>query len=229
MKVLVIADTQEPFSHQDYFSFIKALAKKYKPDEVVHVGDEIDHHALGNWEHDPDGLSAGDELCFAIACLKPYYKRFPKMKVCVSNHTSRPFRKAFSAGIPTAYLKTYGEFLQAPKGWKWADHWIIDKVRYEHGMGLSGAGAQIQATKGNMMSTVFGHIHAHAGIHYVANEDFLLFGMNVGSGIDRNKYAFKYGKEFKNKPILGAGLVVDGIPHYFPMVLTKKGRWNGKI
>lgn len=228
-RVLVIADNQEPFGHQDYLSFLIAVSKKYNTGVVVHVGDEVDKHALGDWDHDPDGYSAGDELKAAIKRLKGYYKAFPKVLVCESNHTARAFRKAFKAGIPRAYLKDYREFLEAPKGWDWKDKWEIDGVVYKHGLGYSGRNGAINAAMDEMKPTVIGHLHADAGILYWANQEVLLFGMNVGSGIDRKSYAFEYGKHLRRKPILSCGVVIDGIPHLIPMVLDRKGRWTRKL
>lgn len=228
-RVLVIADTQNPFEHGDYLRFLKAVSKKYTTNAVVHVGDEVDAHALGDWDKDPDGMSAGDELKQAVKSLKRFYTAFPEVKVCTSNHTARIFRRAFKAGIPTAYLRDYSEFLEAPKGWRWAGKWEIDGVVYEHGLGYSGAMGAMKAAMDNMKPTVIGHLHSDAGIHYWANSERLLFGMNVGSGIDRNKYAFAYGKMFKKKPILSCGVVIDGVPSLIPMQLNKRGRWTGRL
>lgn len=227
--ILVIPDTQAPFEHKDAFDFLKAVKKRYEPNEVVHVGDEVDFHALGDWDHDPDGMSAGDELKSALKFMDKLYALFPKVKVCTSNHTARPFRKAFKHGIPKAFLRDYHEFLQAPKGWQWADKWEIDGIIFEHGEGQSGKDGAINAAKGNMQSTVIGHIHAFAGIQYAANPKFLYFGFNVGCLIDRHAYAFAYGKHMKNKPILGCGIIINGIPQFIPMELNKKGRWIGKL
>lgn len=228
-KVLAISDTQFPFEHEDTFKFLESVKKTYKPDIVVHVGDECDFHALGDWDHDPDGMSAGDELKEALKKMQLLYKMFPKVYVCTSNHTARPFRKAFKHGIPKAFLKEYHEFLDAPKGWKWADSWEFDGVIYEHGEGQSGKDGAINAAKGNMASTVIGHIHSFAGIQWLANDKHLIFGFNVGCLIDRHKYAFAYGKKLKNKPILGVGIIEDAIPTYIPMILNKNGRWVGKL
>lgn len=228
-KILAIPDTQFPFAHQDVFEFLKAVKKKYKPDIIVHVGDEVDMCALGDWDSDPDGMSAGDELKAALKDMHKLYKIFPDVYVCTSNHTARPFRKAFKHGIPRAFLKDYGDFLEAPKGWKWADNWEFDGVVYEHGEGQSGKDGAINAAKGNMQSTVIGHIHSFAGIQWLANDKHLIFGFNVGCLIDRHQYAFAYGKKFKNKPILGAGIIDNGIPVYVPMLLNSKGRWVGAL
>lgn len=227
--VLAIPDLHCPFEHQDSLAFLKAVKKRYQPTTVVCMGDEIDAHSLGDYDHDPDGMSAGDELNSAIEHLKAFYDLFPKTLVCTSNHTARPYRQAFKHGIPKAFLKGYHEFLQAPTGWQWADDWEIDGVIYEHGEGFSGQQAAIKSALGNMASTVIGHIHSFAGIQFSANSKHLIFGFNTGCLIDRHKYAFAYGKKMKTKPILGCGVIIDGTPTFVPMKLNGKGRWTGKL
>jgi hypothetical protein len=223
--VLVISDTQYPFAHKDHMAFLAYIKNKYKPDTVVHIGDECDFHALSDWDHDPDGYSAGHELKAALEDMKKIYKLFPNVKACTSNHTDRPLRRAFKIGLPKAFLRTYKEFLNAPKGWEWANKWIIDGVVYEHGEGRSGVLGAYKAAMGNGRSTVIGHLHSFAGILYNADPEKLIFGMNVGCLIDKDKYAFNYGKNMVNKPILGCGLVIKGHPIFIPMLLDKNGRW----
>ncbi len=227
--VLVISDMQAPFQHQDTIPFLKAIVKKYKPNEYVCIGDEMDLAAMSDFDHDPDGYSAGHELKKGLDFMHQLYKIFPKMKVCISNHGARPFRKAFKHGIPKAFLKDYQEFMEAPKGWEWRDSWEIDDIIYEHGTGQSGQLGAIKAALANMQSTVIGHLHAFAGISYSANSKHLIFGFNVGSLIDVHAYAFSYGKHMKVKPIIGTGVVVKGIPVFIPMLLNSKGRWVGKL
>jgi len=227
--VLAIPDLHCPFEHKDSLRFLKAVKDKFKPTAVVCLGDEIDAHALGDYDHDPDGMAAGQELDVAIQHLQPFYKLFPKTLVCTSNHTARPYRQAFKHGIPRAFLRDYAEFLKAPKGWKWADSWDVDGVVYEHGEGFSGQSAAIKSAQGNMQSTVIGHIHAFAGIQFSANSKHLIFGFNAGCLIDRHAYAFAYGKKIKSKPILGCGIITSGVPTFIPMLLNSKGSWTGSL
>lgn len=224
-RVLAISDTQEPFAHRDAVAFLTWVKKKYSPDLVVHVGDEVDFHALGDWDHDPDGYSAGHELQVALEHMQEYYDLFPKVMACTSNHTARPLRKAFKAGIPAAFLRDYKEFLDAPKGWEWKDRHVIDGVVYEHGEGFSGYNGALNCALKNGAPTVIGHIHSHAGILYSANEKEILYGFNVGCLIDRHKYAFQYGKNLRHKPLLGVGIIDKSVPTWVPMLLGANGRW----
>lgn len=225
-RVLVISDTQFPFHHPDTFDFLDHVANKNKINKVVHIGDEVDLHAMGDWDHDPDGYSAGHELDRALTNMRELYSMFPKAQVCTSNHTARPFRKAFKHGFPRAFLKDYHEFLQSPKGWEWGDKWEIDGVIYEHGEGVSGRLGAVKKALANQQSTIIGHLHSHAGILWVANHKTLMFGFNTGCLIDVKAYAFAYGKHHPDKPIIGCGTSIDGIPQFHPMILKANGRWK---
>jgi hypothetical protein len=180
-------------------------------------------------DHDPDGMSPGDELKALRKSIKPLFKLFPKMKICSSNHGSLPLRRAFKFGLPVEVIKSYKDILEAPKGWQIADSWEIDGVVYEHGEGFTGQSAAIKSANANMQSTVIGHIHAFAGIQFSANSRYLIFGFNAGCLIDRHRYAFAYGKKIKAKPILGCGIIIDGVPTFIPMQLNKNNEWTGKL
>jgi len=227
--VLAIPDIHFPAHHPDLFEFLKYIKSKFKPNEVVCLGDEIDAAGLGNWDKDPDSKSAGDELRESVKLLKELYKIFPKVKVCVSNHTDRIYRKPFSVCVPRDLIKSYAEILEAPRGWQWADHWEIDGVIYEHGEGFSGQQGALKAAQANMQCTVIGHLHSYAGIQYYANARHLIWGFNTGCLIDRHNPAFNYGKHIKAKPIIGVGIIEDGTPRFIPMKLNKAGRWVGKL
>lgn len=229
MITICIPDLHCPFEHPDAFKFLRAVKKLYKPNTCVILGDEIDAHALGDYDHDPDGLSAGDELIAAIKHLQPLYELFPNALVCESNHTSRPYRQAYKHGIPRAMMRDYSELLKAPKGWCWMAMHEVDGVLFEHGESFTGQLAAIKSAQANMQSTVIGHIHAFAGIQFSANEKSTIFGFNVGCLIDRKAYAFAYGRKIKAKPVLGCGIIADGVPLFVPMTLDRKGRWTRKL
>ena len=227
--VLAIPDLHMPFHHKDAIRFLAAVKRKYKPNEIVNMGDLEDWHSISMHDHDPDGLSAGAELIALRKAVKPLFKLFPKMKICTSNHGALPLRRAFKFGLPSELIKSYKDILQMPKGWEIADSWEVDDIVYEHGEAFSGQTAAIKSANANMQSTVIGHIHAFAGIQYSANSKHLIFGFNVGCLIDRTSYAFAYGKKIKAKPILGCGIIKNGIPTFIPMLLDGRGRWTKRI
>lgn len=223
--VLCISDLQIPYEHKDALEFCVAVADHYECDKVVCVGDEVDQHALSRFDPDPEADGAGPELRKSIKRLQNWYKVFPEVSVCHSNHTVRMYRKAFSAGIPDAYLRPVNEWLEAPEGWVWDNYHIIDGVKYEHGDAQGGMHAARNLAVRNRCSTVIGHHHSHGGVLYIANDDEMIFGMNTGCLIDSTSLAFKYGRMAAFKPTLGCGVVLHGVPYFIPMVLRKNGRW----
>lgn len=226
---LIIPDLHYPFAHRDHLEFLTAVKERYNPTTIVNIGDECDMHAMSDYTHNPDGYSAGHELREARKDLRKLYTLFPEVNSCISNHTARPFRRAEKFGIPKEFLRSYAEFLEAPIGWQWRDSYLIDNIVYEHGEGQIGKLGHLSAAEHNMRSTVIGHIHSHAGIAYLANPRYLIFGFNVGCLLDKDAYAFAYGKRMKSKPVLGCGVVDRGIPTFIPMQLKRGGRWVGSL
>ena len=51
----------------------------------------------------------------------------------------------------------------------------------------------------------------------------MIFGMNVGCGIDNSAYSFRYGKQFPKKPTIGCGVILDSrVALFIPMDLGSK-------
>ena len=117
--VLVISDTHIPYQVPELISYLKLLKSKYKNfDKVIHIGDELDKHAMSFHDSDPDLPSAGDELRMSLPIIKELEKLFPQMDLMDSNHGSLVYRRALKHGIPKAYLRNYNDFLEVGKGWK---------------------------------------------------------------------------------------------------------------
>lgn len=225
-RVLVIPDLHCPFEHPDSLAFLQAVYARHKCNTVVCLGDEADFHHYSRWPKDPDGMGAGKELRKVIEHLQPFYRAFPVVKVCTSNHTVRPMKLMFDAGLPAAFIPSYEKMLDAPEGWSWADEWQIDGVKYFHGEGKSGQGAHIQFLKAYKQSLVHGHIHSFAAVSYEGKH----FAMNTGCLIDEKAYAFKYAKHMAIKPSIGCGVVIEGrSAMYRPMHRDDDNRWTGVL
>jgi len=228
--VLVISDTHFPYNHPDTYRFLRALKTKYKPQKVIHIGDEVDGHAISFHPSDPDLLSPGDELDKAIQRLRPYYKLFPRVDLVDSNHGSLVYRKGKVHGLPRNVFKSYREILEAPKGWNWHFDLTLElsdgnKVYFCHGK--TSAAAKLSQSMG--MSTVQGHYHERMEIIYWANPNGLYWDMRVGCLIHDKSLAFNYNNTNLKRPLIGTGVIIDGQPKLHPMVLDKKGKWIGKI
>jgi hypothetical protein len=213
--LLFLSDLQMPFEAQYSLKFSIRVKKEYNisDDDVYNVGDEIDAHFGGMWDKDPDALhTPNSELYECKQKLLAWYRAFPKMKICTSNHGLRWAKKAFKAGIPSQMIVPYQKLIEAPKEWRWKDHWVTNtKCPWYvfHGMGYSGMYAARTAALDNGMNTVFGHLHSSAAIMPIVTRNKQIYGMNVGCLIDTEAYAFHYGKDNRWKPWLGVGVVVD--------------------
>ena len=219
-----------PNHHPDLLPFLCRVKEKFSPDKWICIGDEVDKHALSFHDSDPDLPSAGDELILAQERLKDIFKLIPECQVLDSNHGSMAYRKAYASGIPRAYMRGYAEVLGAPRGWTWHDELIVSAtdgsdIYFHHGKVAN----VLTASKGEAMSFVQGHYHSRFEIQYWGNKGGLYFGMTVGCLIDPSSMAFSYGKNFSKRPIIGMGLILDGMPVLIPMVLDKMGRWDGRI
>lgn len=219
--VLVIADTHFPFEKKGYLEHCLNIRDKYNCGTIIHIGDEVDLCGISQWEKDPDGFSAGTEASLAQEKMKIWYKAFPEVKVCIGNHTARPFRLARTNGMPKKFIKSYEDAWEAPKGWKWAEHWEINGVLYTHGTGFSGANAAIRIATRHRQNTVVGHIHSEAGVQYSASKIDLIWGLQVGGALDDSSYAAYYAKDQLKKSIVGCGVVLDSgkLPIFEPMIL----------
>lgn len=208
-RVLAIGDLHIPFEHPDYLSFVKSVKRKYKCDTIVSVGDVFDFCAISFHDTDPDGLGASDEASEADKHIKAWIKAFPEMKICYGNHDLRILRSINKVGLPQRFVRTLNEIFGLPDTWEIEFKHIIDDVRYQHGDGFRSP-SHLQAMIHNRRSTVIGHNHSTPGIEWRAWNEGRSFGMNVGCGIDRHAYAFRYSNSHTNKQFLSCGVVIDG-------------------
>jgi len=228
-RILVISDMHLPYQHKDSIKFLKEIKKEFKPDTTISIGDLLDQHALSFHDSSPELYSAGMELDKAKEYVKELESIFPKLIEVDSNHSSMIYRRALKHGLPRAYLKDYGDFLETKK-WKWVDDLTLTMSNGQRCFFTHGRSADILKVSQTMgMSAVQGHYHTKFVISWWANPDNLFFGMNVGCLIDQKSMAFNYAKNFRTRFIIGCGIIINGIPRLLPMVLDKKGDWIGKI
>lgn len=222
MRIGIVGDIHLPFEHPRYREFCADVFDAWDVDKVHFAGDIVDQHALGFWDHDPDGFSASGELTEAVKKMRLWHATFDDASVSIGNHDARHFRAAAKAGIPARYMKDYCDVFETPS-WKWGFEFVYDDVLYEHGTGSSGKFAAYNRAVEKRMSVVMGHVHSGGGVLYHCNERSRIFGLNAGCGIDCAKYAFAYGKPFARRPTLGCGVVIDGVYAYFePMLIGKR-------
>lgn len=212
-RVLYVGDVHEPVAHPGYIHFCRDLYEKWKCDKVVFIGDIIDWHAISFHSQHPDAPGPKDEYNLALERIAEWYKVFPVAKVCIGNHDERVVRVAEEAGIPSFLIRQYAEVWNTPK-WEWGTEFATDDVYAFHGTGTGGIHPAYNSMKKMLMSVVQGHIHSAAGIKWCANPYRRIFGMDTGCGIDDKAIAFAYGRHQKVRSVLGAGVVIDGVPYH---------------
>lgn len=226
--ILVISDYHAPYQHPDALNFLKKIKETFNPNIIVCIGDEIDHMAINFHDKDPDvQFSPSSELEAAIHQLSALYELFPECYVLDSNHGSMVYRRGKWAGLPRSVFKSYNEILKAPAGWKWVPELIIESemgdIYFCHGHKKN----VLANSKDRSMNYIQGHHHSTLDIQYWANSKKVFWGMTVSCLIDNNNLAFNYNKVFQNVPIIGVGLVIDGVPLLVPMKRDSENRWIG--
>lgn len=218
-RVLIIPDTHHPYQHKDLKKFLGEIKRTFKPQIVIHLGDEVDNHAISFHDHMAELFSADHELEKAIEYLhQDLHALFPKMYLLESNHGSLLLRRLRHAGIPIRTLMPLEQLYQVPK-WSW-HHDIVLNTKLGplylcHGK--TGTVGKLALTEG--MSAGQGHFHGEMYIKWLKFANRLVYDMKCGCLIDKDSIAFAYGKNHLPKPVLGATIIHEnGIPEQIPLI-----------
>jgi hypothetical protein len=215
-RVLIISDTHIPYSAKGYIRFLKKLKQKFRPQLVIHIGDELDYHDLSMHDSDKDLDSAGKELDKAIKELQEgLHKLFPKMYLLESNHGSMVLRRYKKHGIPLRTLRPLPDLYETPR-WSWHEEILLNTnlgpVYLCHGK--TGAYGRLSSSAG--ASAVQGHFHGKFEITWHRGVLGTRYNMFVGCLVDDASLAMAYGKNFTVNPILGCGGIhANGEPTLF--------------
>ena len=216
--VLIIGDTHAPCMRKGYIGFLKRTADEWQPDRIVHIGDLVDNCAYSYHDKNPKLKNPEREYKNALQQVRRLTDAFPEADLLIGNHDALIERVPTTAGLDSAVLKPFGDFWNLPKGWTVHDRYsdlIIEGVQYMHGDKYGGGiHAAFNNAKSQFRSVVQGHLHANLGVQFTANNTSRVFGMCVGCGVDHRKLAMEYGVVYKRKPILGCGIVRDGVEAY---------------
>lgn len=216
-RILAFSCTHFPYAHSKAFRFLRRLKHEYKPTMTVCLGDSTDLHQLSTHPKNPNCLGADAELNEAKKALKELATIFPRMLICDSNHDTRIQRFATHAGLPKQCLKAWREVMDIPDGWVQSWEHDLGPAMAIHGDRYSGANGIRNAVSDNMQSTIMGHIHTEAGIYHQETKAGLYWGLQAGCLIDHEYDAFEYQRTNRKRPLLGAGVVIENVPHWIPL------------
>jgi len=209
----VIGDLHIPFEHPGYLQFCIDTFRKYNVKHKISIGDLFDHYCYSRFIKKPIAMNPKQEREMARKKIAPWAKAFPNLEIVMGNHDWRYIEYLENNGIDEDIIKDFKNIYNLSKTWKIYDEYdnllIKDDVLYLHGTAYNGAMDAKSAAINEQMSVVMGHGHSFAGVYPIANKRKLMFGMNVGCGIDLPRYAFAYSKKDKIRPLLGCGIVYD--------------------
>jgi len=219
-RVLAIGDIHAPCERNGYLEFCQDMYDAWSCDTVVFMGDVVDHHAISFHAMNPEAPGPKDEAKLTLKAIKKWYSVFPNAKVCLGNHDKRVVRLAASSKITKFFLKSYSKTWETPN-WEWGVKFTIDGVRYFHGEKCSGMHPAYNAARKRGQSVCIGHCHSRGGIKWLCNDEKRWFGMDVGTGVDDDAWAFAYAEEQIEKSIVSCGIIIDGMPYHEMMPLEE--------
>ena len=230
-RVLCFGCLHIPYHHRDAFKFLQAIKTEYAPDRVINMGDEVDLQSIKFHPQDPDLMNAGEELKQDRVYLKELEKIFPDVLSVKSNHGTLVHRRTLSAGLPRGLIRSYNKIYGLGTGWKWSTDLNLtmsDKSAWYFCHGKSSNALTLSKSLGG--NAVQAHYHnSFFTTSWMNQKNDLYWGVQVGTLIDDRSFSFNYNKSNVYRPILGASIIIEGIPRLIPMILTKSGRWNGKL
>lgn len=216
-RVLFISDTHIPYSVTGYLHFLKNIKEKFRPEVVIHIGDEVDYHAISFHDSISELFSAGHELDKSIIEIQEgLHKLFPKMYLLESNHGSLVFRKMKHHGIPIRVIRPLEDLYETPL-WSWHEHILIKtkKGRVYACHGKTAAAGRLAQSLG--CSTVQGHFHSRFEITYHKSILKDRFSMYIGCLADRESMAMSYARTNLPDFINGTGAINEhGEPFLIP-------------
>ena len=145
--------------------------------------------------------------------ISDWYHTFPKATVIIGNHDRLVYRKAYSSGVSKQWIREYKDVLNT-NGWDFVENIVIHDININHGEG----GTAMNRIKTELQSQIQGHLHTELYVKFLVGANFIIFGLQVGCGVDNKSYAMAYGKHYK-KPAIGCGVVLNKgtLPIAIPM------------
>lgn len=233
--VICVSDLHIPFHHPDSLKFLRAIKKKYwklaKNPLVVIMGDELTWSAISYHEKDPSLPNPALELNMSLLPIASLYEMFPRAKVLESNHGSLVYRKQKSSGLPIDVFKHYNDILSIPRShWQWVDSLTI-RVTGGNSVYLCHGRSSDVTKLGKILGqcVIQGHYHETFKIEHWSTTNGDFWAMQTGCLIDNDSPEFNYNKLNLKCPVIGTGIIVNGVPKLLKMPLDKNGRWTGEL
>jgi predicted phosphodiesterase len=172
-KVLVMPDAHHPYVHKQSWKTFLSVARGWKPDKLVILGDFVDFYSVSSFLRDPERMiTLEDEIDSANAAADEISElSIPDVTVLEGNHELRLSKYISRAGGELAGLLSAQRLLKIKeRGWKWVPYGkyhTIGKLHFAHDVGFSGKNSAIQSVEAFGGNIIFGHSH-RAACHYIS-------------------------------------------------------------
>lgn len=219
--ILVLGDLHSPFVHTKALKWVLELAKEYRPDSIVQIGDAYDMFSFSSFPRSSDYIKPSDEIEHGRALLECLWsdlqKASPKASCyqLMGNHDARILKRVLSSLPEVESLLDFRPIFSF-KGVRTLkserDELFIGDICFMHGF-RSKLGDH---AKHNGMKTVCGHSH-HGGVVYHRLGDKILWELNAGFLADTDSAVFNYTRQRKiSNWTIGCGLIDEHGPRFIP-------------
>jgi hypothetical protein len=173
-RLFLIPDAHHPFVKRSSWKLVLKVAKDFRPDILVTLGDFIDCWSVSNYDKSPARSSQlQTEIDAANLALDELDNlKVPRKEYLFGNHEAR-LEKYLSTRAPELFsMMKIEQLLKLEKrGWgftKYKDYLKIGKLFLVHDTGSAGMYAHIRSMAAFEGSVVQGHTH-RLGSHYIGS------------------------------------------------------------
>lgn len=164
-KILVVPDVHVPFEHAGAWALMLAVGRKFKPTDVVLLGDFLDFYQFSRFDKNPDRLT---RLEADIEIGRDRIDDLEELEAsrywyCLGNHEKRLEKYCITKAPALLHLADIRKLLMLdPELWRVADYkdgFQIADTYYTHDLDRHGIGAVRDARVRAEGKVVVGHLH----------------------------------------------------------------------
>lgn len=170
-RVLIMPDAHLPYQHDLAWRTFLEVARGWRPDVLVILGDAVDFYCVSQHPKDParrirfeDEIRLSNEGLDQLSAL-----RVPRVIYCEGNHETRLSRHVAAKTPELHGVVNVQDLLRVKqRGWEWVSyghHMSIGKLSFTHDIGFAGVYAARQSVMAFGGSITIGHTH-RAQTHY---------------------------------------------------------------
>lgn len=164
-RILFIPDTHIPYQDKKAWKLMIKVARDFKPDHVVILGDFLDNYSVSSHSKDPNrALKLDEEIAETIKHLKEVQSLGASNNVFIAgNHSDRLSRYLMDKAPELYNIVQIPELLKLKEmGFKYVpykDYYTLGKLHITHDCGTAGRFAHYKSVDTFQKNVVIGHTH----------------------------------------------------------------------